>query len=59
MEAPAAVICVYIRSDKYTYIHVPYRLAKQCNITSGGHFLAYVDNGKLTLVQAEGRKDAT
>ena len=51
MEVPSAVICSYFRDPGYVYLHVPKRLTRECGITSGSRFAAFVGEGKKLILE--------
>jgi len=55
METPSAVIYPNFRGSGYIYFHLPIRLTRQCGITSGARFLAFVRDGKIVIEQ-EGKE---
>lgn len=51
----AAIIYPYFRTSGYVYLHIPRRLTKECNVTSGVRFIAFVEDSKV-IIEQEGKK---
>jgi len=50
-QAPCAIIYPYFRTSGYVYLHVPRRLTRECGISSGTRFLAFIKDGKVVIEQ--------
>lgn len=53
------IIHPYFRTSGYAHIHIPTRLAKQCNITPGNTttLVAYVKDDRLIIEQIKEAKN--
>jgi hypothetical protein len=60
MAAASVVIHPYFRTSGYAHIHIPARLARECEIISGNNvsFIARASDGKLIIEQVKEDKNA-
>ncbi len=52
MPGPLAIIYPYMRAPGYIYLHLPIRVTRECQITSGTPFHVIVKENRIIIEQS-------